>query len=582
MLLAKNHPKNLKEPQTPQLRALLRRDFVARMFTSGFLQFTATIAVAAANVLFSEGFPRYFAPVVVMIVASTVRLGTLVRVRAQKLHADSLYARSLLTGCLLAFSAAWAVVLAQVASQVDTIDGLNSLMILAACALAIGASTSLAASPLLLLSFLGIMYVPTLVALLFVGSKMALLLMAFATIFFGYCAIFGLSQLRVLTSLYKHQIESEQKHRNLQVLLDAVPGYVSMVDGTGRYVAVSRSLGDASGEGSTLVGKEVGRADPDSLVAQEIRRFLDSGKESSLVEMPLSRAFDSRWHLIAMRRLSREDGGAVVVAVDIHERRRAAEEAEMERARSQYSARLASLGEMATGIAHEINNPIAIISATAEVLATQLDAGQPVTPEQLGKSLGRIQKTIERLHKIIHGLRLFSRDGTKDPLEKVSVKGIVEEAVAVCFGKLRGAAVSISVKMPPTAPEVMGRSVHLGQCLVNLIGNAVDAVEGLVQERRLIEIEVSEVAGRVQIAVKDSGHGIPADVRAKLMSSFFTTKPPGKGTGLGLSMSRRMLEAQGGTLTLAPEGSLPEPWKTAFLIELTGQAESQTTPAQAA
>lgn len=223
---------------------------------------------------------------------------------------------------------------------------------------------------------------------------------------------------------------------------------------------------------------------------------------------------------------------------------------ELQRAMVINSAKLASLGEMAAGIAHEINNPLAIIAGRARLAAKKFEA-QP----EVVAAFQDISNVSNRIATIIRGLRTFARDGDADPMEPCRVADFVAEAVALCREKIKS--VGIDLREGPIDPQVRitGRSVQLSQVIMNLIGNAVDAVDALNEpgakgSQRWIETRVEATADQVRVFVSDSGPGVPAELRAKIMQPFFSTKAVGKGSGLGLSISSGIVQQHGGRLEL--------------------------------
>jgi C4-dicarboxylate-specific signal transduction histidine kinase len=149
----------------------------------------------------------------------------------------------------------------------------------------------------------------------------------------------------------------------------------------------------------------------------------------------------------------------------------------------------------------------------------------------------------ERSAKIINGLRVFSRDATEDPLEKIELTNVIEETLILCRSKIsnRGIQLEIDTKGPYYC---QGRSVQISQVLLNLINNSADAIEG--SPNPWIKVQIEEIRNYWQISVIDSGLGIHPKILDKMMTPFFTTKPPGKGTGLGLSICSGILKQHGG------------------------------------
>lgn len=219
---------------------------------------------------------------------------------------------------------------------------------------------------------------------------------------------------------------------------------------------------------------------------------------------------------------------------------------EEQRMRLVNSAKLSSLGEMAGGLAHEINNPIAIILGKAQQLHRRNEAGG-VDPAFLRSAAEVIESTCKRVVKIIKGLKALSRNGENDPFTRVSVPAMVENVLEVCRERLRVSNIELKIKVEPDL-EMECREAQMGQVLLNLLSNAEDAVIGT--ENAWIEVAAHTEGERITIFVTDSGSGIPEDVAERIMQPFFTTKEIGKGTGLGLSISNSIIVDHGGTLTL--------------------------------
>lgn len=229
------------------------------------------------------------------------------------------------------------------------------------------------------------------------------------------------------------------------------------------------------------------------------------------------------------------------------------------------TAKMSALGEMAGGIAHEINTPLGTISLVAEQLQDLLEE-EPIDRKNVSRMLDVIGKTVRRISGIIKGLRTFSRDGSLDPFEAVSVSRIVQDTLALCHERLKNSGVQVRIGPISDDRTVQCRFVQISQVLLNLVSNACDAIAPLPE--KWIEITAVSENGRVLISVMDSGSGIPKEVHAKLFQPFFTTKAIGKGTGLGLSISKGIMNAHQGDLRI-DENCV----NTRFLIEL---AEGET------
>jgi PAS domain S-box-containing protein len=221
---------------------------------------------------------------------------------------------------------------------------------------------------------------------------------------------------------------------------------------------------------------------------------------------------------------------------------------ESQRSKLAVSARLASLGEMAGGIAHEINNPLQIIVGHAAVMNARLARGD-VKPDDISASFNKISATAERISRIVKGLRTVARDGDHDPFQITSPVLFVNDAMALCSEKMRRHDIKVDVDLQAfDGVYIPCRSVQISQVVLNLLTNAYHAVE--LVEDKWIRVESAQSANWIEIAVVDSGSGVPQALRDKIFQPFFTTKEVGVGTGLGLSLSLSIARDHGGTIEL--------------------------------
>lgn len=242
-------------------------------------------------------------------------------------------------------------------------------------------------------------------------------------------------------------------------------------------------------------------------------------------------------HHVNLMRVGSDIAG-LAISKDLYDRK-----LEMVRAKMIASSKMASLGEMAAGIAHEINNPLAIIVAKGEFLKEFINSDN-LDKDMLNNLSDKICETALRIAKIISGLRTFSRDASSDPYKPVKVEQILQDSFSLCKEKLKFHHVEIDFPNVEDGLSIECRSVQIVQVIVNLINNAYDAIAEY--EEKWIKIGFEDHGESVSFAVIDSGKGIPKDLRDKLMEPFFTTKEVGKGTGLGLSISRGIIEDHNG------------------------------------
>lgn len=208
------------------------------------------------------------------------------------------------------------------------------------------------------------------------------------------------------------------------------------------------------------------------------------------------------------------------------------------------SAKMSALGEMASGVAHEINNPLGIIQAKANQLLKKAQKNT-LTTEILKSELEKIVNTTLRIERIIKGLRSYARSSEKDPFESTKLSNIVQNVIELSSEKLKSSNIRFDVDIIPDI-EIECRLAQIEQVLLNLISNSHDAVEKL--EDKWIRLEFRILDLKVQFILIDSGHGISKHLIDKIMQPFFTTKEVGKGTGLGLSISKGLIADHGGKI----------------------------------
>jgi PAS domain S-box-containing protein len=266
-----------------------------------------------------------------------------------------------------------------------------------------------------------------------------------------------------------------------------------------------------------------------------------------------------RWYRAVASSFSIEEGvplGAVVVTIDQTVDREKEKYLEAQRLRAIQSAKMATLGEMAGGIAHEINNPLAIISGTIELLKRE----EWLKNENVAKSIERLDRTTNRIANIVRGLKSFSRNAENDPSEAFDIHDMVMDTVSFCGERFKNHGVHLVVNSS-SGHLMTGRSTQLSQVILNLLNNAFDAVVGL--QDAVVKLEVLQHEHGVSILVEDNGPGVPEGLEEKIMQPFFTTKEVGKGTGLGLSIAKGIVEDHNGSLSLARDAKL-----TRFVINL--------------
>ena len=220
------------------------------------------------------------------------------------------------------------------------------------------------------------------------------------------------------------------------------------------------------------------------------------------------------------------------------------------------SEKLATVGRLAAGVAHEVGNPLGAVSGYAELARARLS--EDADP-QVRDALDRIAAAADRIDRIVRDLLDFARP-TPLELRPVTVATAVEAALRLATVQSRFKGVEVAVDIPGDLPPVLAEERHLSQVLLNLLLNAGDAMDG--QGR--VRVVARRLAGHVELTVSDSGPGIAPDDLPRIFDPFFTTKEPGQGSGLGLAICHAIVESLGGTIDVAS----PPGGGAAFVLRL--------------
>jgi|GEM_PF-2015584 len=344
----------------------------------------------------------------------------------------------------------------------------------------------------------------------------------------------------------------------LRKLLESLPDAVA-VHADGRLLYVNRAFVRLAGADDpiALVGRTVtellqGHEPPQP---SEAERRLDEANGPPAAREESWRVGDGPPLTVeAASHVIEYDGAlaTLLVARDVTERKRW-------QARAMETDRLAAVGMLAAGVAHEINNPLAYVVANVtfatEELPAAIEAAAGVEPrmqlERVSEALGEAREGCDRVRAIVRDLGVLSR---KDAgrVAPVDVRRVLHSACNMAWHQIRNRA--RLVKDLGEAPEVLADESRLAQVLLNLLVNAAQAIEPGDPDRHEIRVVVrTDPRRRVVVEVRDTGTGIPPEVIDRIFDPFFTLKPPGVGTGLGLSICRSIVDGMGGALTVTSE-----------------------------
>jgi C4-dicarboxylate-specific signal transduction histidine kinase len=231
--------------------------------------------------------------------------------------------------------------------------------------------------------------------------------------------------------------------------------------------------------------------------------------------------------------------------LDITQQKQAQAELEEQRMINVHASRMALLGEMAGGIAHEINSPLAVITMLAAQLSEHLQSNQ-MDLKRVVNCAKTLESTAFRIARIVTSMKSLTRESSQEPVTRVRLKELVEDAEILVHERFKVHGITLDSSGVDPNFVLSCQPNEISQVLLNLIQNARDAVENTAE--KWIRVETREDGKTVQISVVDSGPAIPDSIHSRLFQPFFTTKPLGRGTGLGLGICQRIIERHGGKI----------------------------------
>jgi len=370
------------------------------------------------------------------------------------------------------------------------------------------------------------------------------------------------SELRsvVEVALYKHGMERRLRERErwFSTTLQSIADAVIAVDLAGRVTFMNAVAESLTGVGAdAAVGRAIGEVlqivEHGRGVESPVLAALREGRAVSLQEGTLRNRSSGDHRVISDSAAPvLADGqtlGAVMVFRDVTEQKRLQKQLEL-------ADRLASLGTMAAGVAHEVNNPLAAVVANAGFLAEELSAaaGDGFDVARMGamrEALQDIQSGARRIGRIVSDLCAFSRPPS-GAVGDVDLGRCVEWALRTTAHEFRNRA--RVRREAQDAPRVRADETRLGQVLINLLVNAAHAIPpGDADRNEVVVATRTDADGRAVLEVRDTGAGIPPDAIARIFDPFFTTKPVGEGTGLGLSICHGIVASLGGEIRVESE-----------------------------
>ncbi|HSD86676.1 MAG TPA: ATP-binding protein [Kofleriaceae bacterium] len=329
-------------------------------------------------------------------------------------------------------------------------------------------------------------------------------------------------------------------------LLDSANALILGIDRTWRITVCNRALLELTG---TTRDEVLGR-DIRDFISGEQRQQLTTAFSAALsghhhtavtVMLPTRKGeVRSVWSIAPVGRAG-QPGGPIEAVVAIGQDQSKIDQLQQQIVRAE---RLATLGELAAGVVHELNNPLTSITVYAEYLVRKLES-QGIDANDIEK-LRRIGASAQRILRFSRDLVQYARPSGKES-ESVDLAAVVRQSVSICEHLVERGGVTLSVEVDPELPVIQAVAGQLEQVLINLITNAVHAVENGGK----VVVRAQAVGGdHVMLEVGDSGSGVPEADRDKIFEPFFTTKPDGKGTGLGLPIVRNIVDQHRGQISV--------------------------------
>ena len=362
-----------------------------------------------------------------------------------------------------------------------------------------------------------------------------------------------ISQVLTLARAYADREVAERRATEHAALLDAVflnaPDHVIHLDLDGTIRFVNRGVGGLTPK--SLVGSNIldfPGGDHQVALRRAFERLRATGEPQGFDASATLPDGGEIWFSTRLGPVKQEGqlSGVVMVSRDVSEKKQT-------ELHLMIADRMASVGTLAAGVAHEINNPLASVIANLDMALQDVMsfAGHATLPADLADELQDARVAADRVREIVRDLKIFSR-AEEDKQGPVDVHHVLDSTIRMAWNELRHRAKLI--KNYGRVPLVAANESRLGQVFLNLIINAVHALPSGNYDANKITISTTvDAQGRVVVGIADTGSGIPPEVRPRLFTPFFTTKPVGVGTGLGLAISHKIITQLGGTITFDTE-----------------------------
>jgi PAS domain S-box-containing protein len=367
-----------------------------------------------------------------------------------------------------------------------------------------------------------------------------------------------INSMRDLTELKRREEEAAAQRAHLRAILEGIADGVNIVGPDARLVLANRGFMKMYGFPQELAAAGTPIAD---FVRQRVRRseFYDgedsartedeliAARVAQIMNAPVGRFEETRpdGRCIEVRRERLPDGTLVNTYIDITARREAERARRASRDALRRNERLSAIASLLAGVAHEINNPLAVVAAQALLLAEEAEG----TP--LAERAEKVRAAAERCGRIVSSLLASARQRPprRDPID---LRRAVEAGLDLTVETARAAGIELTVDLAQGLPPLRGDADQIAHVVGNLVGNARAALAGMESEERprRITVALRQEGTQAVLEVADNGPGVPPGLRERVFDPFFTTKPDGEGTGVGLALCRTIAKAHGGSVAV--------------------------------
>jgi PAS domain S-box-containing protein len=338
----------------------------------------------------------------------------------------------------------------------------------------------------------------------------------------------------------------QENYQIMHAVFEGTSDTIFVKDLRGRYVTINSAGARVFGKSPERV---IGKDDTELFTAESGRQIMEHDRQ--VLTSGETQVYEETGTILGVPRTflttkgpHRDHQGNVIgiigIARDITERKQSEEQFQRQRDALYQSEKLATMGQLLAGVAHELNNPLSVVMGQAALLR------QSVRNKRQMERADKIVQAAERCARIVNNFLALARQRSPER-QPVQVNQVVREAVELLAYPLRVDSVEVGWELAAEIPVLWADAHQLHQVVVNLVANAHQAMREVAGLRRLtVATGVSAGGARVWVEVRDTGPGIAAELEGRIFEPFFTTKPPGVGTGLGLSLCQGIVEGHGG------------------------------------